>query len=280
MAKFFYVPFASHGDVQTTPDDDQPSGAVSYYRGYGADYQLPLAGGGAAIPINRAQFNSLMNDITGAMQIVQEQGVFTWIGPVADSPLLGANFPYPINALVYYNGLVYQSLIANNQDTPGATANWALLSALGTLPPGAFMDFGGTAAPAGYLVRNGASYLRADYPALFAAIGTTWGSVDGTHFNVPNSQRSVSVGSGGSGTAELGNSVGSVGGEETHLMTVNELVGHTHNVIGGNNAGNFNATPRVSASATDLGNATSSTGNSAPFNVIQPSIIMLPCIKY
>jgi len=38
----------------------------------------------------------------------------------------------------------------------------------------------------GTLQCNGASLLRAAYPDLFLKIGTTWGSVDGTHFNLPN----------------------------------------------------------------------------------------------
>jgi len=51
--------------------------------------------------------------------------------------------------------------------------------------------WGGSAAsiPAGSLLCDGASYLRTDYPALFAAIGTTWGAADGDHFNVPPKDR-------------------------------------------------------------------------------------------
>lgn len=33
---------------------------------------------------------------------------------------------------------------------------------------------------------DGSSVLRASYSGLFTAIGTAWGSVDGTHFNVPD----------------------------------------------------------------------------------------------
>jgi len=40
--------------------------------------------------------------------------------------------------------------------------------------------------PPGTLLCDGTSYLRTDYPALFNAIGTRWGTADGTHFNVPN----------------------------------------------------------------------------------------------
>ena len=40
--------------------------------------------------------------------------------------------------------------------------------------------------PAGFLLCNGASVLRDTYPDLFKVIGTTYGAVDSTHFNLPN----------------------------------------------------------------------------------------------
>jgi microcystin-dependent protein len=51
---------------------------------------------------------------------------------------------------------------------------------------GSFRISGKAAAGAGELACNGASLLRADYPNLFNKISTTWGSVDGTHFTLPN----------------------------------------------------------------------------------------------
>lgn len=42
--------------------------------------------------------------------------------------------------------------------------------------------------PVGTVPADGSSLLRTDYPALFAAIGTTYGAVDGTHFTLPNEQ--------------------------------------------------------------------------------------------
>lgn len=51
---------------------------------------------------------------------------------------------------------------------------------------GTVLPFAGTAAPTGWLLCYGQSLLRADYPNLFTAIGTTYGAADGTHFNVPD----------------------------------------------------------------------------------------------
>lgn len=59
---------------------------------------------------------------------------------------------------------------------------------------GMMKPYGAAAAPAGWLLCDGTSYLRTDYPALFTAIGTTYGSADGTHFNVPNLVDKIVVG--------------------------------------------------------------------------------------
>ncbi len=56
----------------------------------------------------------------------------------------------------------------------------------GVNPAGALVMYGGTSAPTGYLLCDGTSYLRATYPILFTAIGTAYGTADGTHFNVPD----------------------------------------------------------------------------------------------
>jgi microcystin-dependent protein len=57
------------------------------------------------------------------------------------------------------------------------------------IPPGAIMPFGMTTVPANWLICDGAAVSRSTYFALFAAIGTAWGTGDGsTTFNVPNFQ--------------------------------------------------------------------------------------------
>lgn len=54
------------------------------------------------------------------------------------------------------------------------------------VPPGAVLPFAMSTAPSGWLECDGSSVLRATYPDLFTAIGTTHGSVDGTHFTLPD----------------------------------------------------------------------------------------------
>lgn len=71
---------------------------------------------------------------------------------------------------------------------------------------GTVLDFAGTAAPTGWLLCYGQSLLRTDYPNLFTAIGTAFGSVDGTHFTMPDCRGRVGAGKdnmGGSAAARL-----------------------------------------------------------------------------
>lgn len=69
--------------------------------------------------------------------------------------------------------------------TPGQ--GQILPAGIGPLP------YAGSTVPSGWLECNGASLLRTDYPALFTAIGTTWGSVDGTHFTLPDMRGRVAI---------------------------------------------------------------------------------------
>jgi microcystin-dependent protein len=96
------------------------------------------------------------------------------------------------------------------------------------IPSGMIMAYGAAAAPDGWLLCDGASLLRASYPELFAVIGTTYGSADGTHFNAPNMKGKVVVGY-NSAETEF-DALGETGGEKTHQLTVAELAAHTHSL--------------------------------------------------
>jgi hypothetical protein len=67
------------------------------------------------------------------------------------------------------------------------TINGSTGSIIGTLPAGMVMYFANTTVPQGWFQCNGAAILRANYPELFAAIGTTYGTGNGsTTFNLPD----------------------------------------------------------------------------------------------
>lgn len=71
--------------------------------------------------------------------------------------------------------------------TVDSSGNFAAsLAPAALVPPGAIIPYGGSSAPAGYLLCDGTSYLQATYSALYSAIGNAYGEPDGTHFNVPD----------------------------------------------------------------------------------------------
>ena len=56
----------------------------------------------------------------------------------------------------------------------------------GGTPVGSGMQFWGTSAPSGWILAYGQSLGRSTCASLFAVVGTTYGSVDGTHFTAPD----------------------------------------------------------------------------------------------
>lgn len=89
------------------------------------------------------------------------------------------------------------------------------------VPIGTILDFAAATAPTGYLVCDGSAVSRTTYAALFAVIGTTWGSGNGsTTFNIPDFRGRTAIGA-GTGTASdaTAHALGSNGGTETHKLT-------------------------------------------------------------
>ena len=80
--------------------------------------------------------------------------------------------------------------------------------------PGSVIAWAANSTPNGYLLCNGATVSRTTYAALFSAIGTTYGTGDGsTTFALPNLTDKFIMGSGTAGTvkaAGLPNITGSV----------------------------------------------------------------------
>ena len=68
--------------------------------------------------------------------------------------------------------------------TQQATVSYVTSSLSTLVPTGSVLFFATNSAPAGYLVANGASYLRATYSNLSTLLGNTYGG-NVTHFNVP-----------------------------------------------------------------------------------------------
>lgn len=162
--------------------------------------------------------------------------------------------------------------LADNEVTTAKIADGAVtqakLNASVTLvPTGAVMPFAMNSAPSGWLAANGAAVSRTTYAGLFSAIGTTYGTGDGsTTFNLPD-LRGYFVR--GSGTNSDGTASGTFGAKQTDAViahthsgtTGNDSPDHTHaitfsNVMGGPQLG-----------GTGLGAGYPSTTISTPTNV-------------
>ncbi len=87
-------------------------------------------------------------------------------------------------------------------------------------------------APFGWLFCSGQNVKRAQYPALFAAIGTTYGAGDGaTTFGLPGGEGRVMIGEGNSLTeGSEYHSRGAAGGQERHKLTTGEMPSHSHSM--------------------------------------------------
>jgi microcystin-dependent protein len=106
------------------------------------------------------------------------------------------------------------------------------------VPTGSVFCLAVNTVPTGYVKCNGASYSRTGtYAALFAVIGTTYGAVDGNHFNVPDLRGEFVRGFDDGRNVDTGRNVGtSQGGENAqHNHAASSSVSessHTHNMRG------------------------------------------------
>lgn len=86
------------------------------------------------------------------------------------------------------------------------------------VPAGAISLYGGSTAPPGYFLCDGAAVSRTTYARLFARLGTTYGTGDGsTTFNLPDLRQRFPLGKAASGT---GSALGATGGAIDHTHSV------------------------------------------------------------
>lgn len=237
----FPIPFAASAGPTTersVPQTTTTPGAASLDLGFPeANFEQTTAGG---IPMDGRDMNGILKLLSLWSQYVGAGGTPTFDGTQAAA--IGGYAQGAILASATTAGVLWLCTSDNNSNDPdvGGSGWVSILSTAspGIVPPGAMIEYGGVTAPTGYLMCFGQSLLRTDFPALFGAIGTTWGSVDGTHFSLPDCRGNVGAGADAMGgtpanrltstTITGGASVGHSGGEQTHVLVTAELAQHSH----------------------------------------------------
>ena len=140
------------------------------------------------------------------------------------------------------------------------------------VPAGTMITFAGMVQPLGYVWCDGQSYARGDFAELFTIIGTSYGAVDSTSFNVPDMRGRTARGLDNLGGAPNANvypgrtTIGGTAGAYQFTLSSSQMPSHSHSIGSGgghthsgstNSAGNHSHTytkPTQSASnGTDPG---------------------------
>jgi microcystin-dependent protein len=159
---------------------------------------------------------------------------------------------------------------------------------LGTEPfLGEIMLFAGAFAPRGWALCNGQLLPINQNQALFAILGTTYGGNGQTTFALPNLRGRVPIHF-GQGPGLALRTLGEVGGEEAHTVTLAEMPAHGHVARGSSAAGtsaspagmfpaqNASHIPRYlsTADTTLAATAIANTGGSQPHENRQPYTVL------
>lgn len=153
-------------------------------------------------------------------------------------------------------------------------ATGGTVSGVSDVPTGSITAFGGTSAPSGWLLCDGAAVSRTTFAALRAVIGDAYGIGDGsTTFNVPDLRGRFPLGKDDMGgasanrvTATEADNLGQGTGAEEFTQTTSTLVAHSHTA-------GFPTVHGAGGSGRDTntaGNPTGTTGSSNAQNLMNP----------
>ena len=144
--------------------------------------------------------------VNNATLTIQKNGtnVATFTSNASSNVTANISVPTKVSQLTNDSGFITSSGSCNYANSAGSVA-WSNVSGRPSslVPVGSYIQFAGSQAPEGFLVCNGGAISRTTYSALFAVIGTKYGSGNGsTTFNLPNLTDRFLQGSTTSGTVK------------------------------------------------------------------------------
>ena len=239
--------------------------AVDYFNGDGSTVAFTLSRPVASVAAVQAVISNVPQNPGSAFTVSGSTITFTSAPPSGTA-----------NIYVYYTSPNTQ-VVQPGQGTVGAaqiadaSITSAKLAAGVGIPAGAVQHFAMSTAPTGWLAANGAAVSRTTYATLYAAIGTTFGSGNGsTTFNLPDLGgqfiRSWESGQ----TTDSGRTFGS--------SQTDAFASHTH-TVNGVWITSGGAAPSTTAGSTlnPANPTTTATGGSETRPV---NVALLACIKY
>lgn len=125
--------------------------------------------------------------------------------------------------LTFWTGSEYKTAMSSNsfKVQNGIVHYYSSGAWHSTMPPGEIHAFARSSAPAGYLLCNGASKSKNDFPELFSAIGYTFGG-SGDNFKLPDLRGRTLLG------VNSSHALGSTGGSEKKTIQISNLPSHSH----------------------------------------------------
>jgi microcystin-dependent protein len=111
----------------------------------------------------------------------------------------------------------------------GASIITGTLTLSGALvqPTGIVLMYAGATAPTGWLICDGSLVSKTVYSALYALLGSTFGTETTTQFYLPDMRGRSPLGV-GTGSGLTARTLGGSGGAETHTLSISEMPSHNH----------------------------------------------------
>jgi len=146
-----------------------------------------------------------------------------------------------------------------------------------TNPIGAMIPFAGDTPPVNWLECDGAEVSQDDWPLLYEAIGSTYGSAAAGNFKLPDTRGRVLVGA-GAGAGLTSRARGDSWGDEQVTLSESQLPPHSHSVHSHTPA-LVVAPGELPVDAAGIGGFTGSAGSGAAVDIMQPSLAVKVIIR-